>query len=429
MRTSARNRFVAVAAALFAAMAAVVAPAQAAPAPAPCAAPQADSGAGAAVAPFKVWLAGDSTMANGSGTCPVGWGREFDRLFNDDVTVVNNAVAGRSIQTWLYESNVMSTKDSAGECVVSPRTYASRWADMLSTNGMQAGDWLIIQFGINDGDSNCPRHVGTTRYRELLATMGREAKARGVKPIYVTPVAAITCSGSTAVGNRGFVNETIAQAQADQVPVIDLHKRSIALYNSLRLCPNDGNYSQGAVGAFFCNDHTHFEAAGAARIAEVVAGALREQGIGLASSLRTTDPVPASYSLVAQHSGKAADISEASTAAGAKLVQWTANGGRNQQFAFIDTGDGYFRIKAVHSGLVLQVAGNTNGADITQQPDTGAASQQWRVVDHGGGVISLVNRQSGLAMDVWEKSTADGARISQYTYNGNPNQRFARQSG
>ena len=48
------------------------------------------------------------------------------------------------------------------------------------------------------------------------------------------------------------------------------------------------------------------------------------------------------------------------------------------------------------------------------------------MVDHGGGVISLVNRESGLAMDVWEHSTADGARISQYTYSGNPNQRFTR---
>ncbi|MGP3921565.1 RICIN domain-containing protein, partial [Nonomuraea sp. 10N515B] len=56
----------------------------------------------------------------------------------------------------------------------------------------------------------------------------------------------------------------------------------------------------------------------------------------------------------------------------------------------------------------------------------GATGQQWRVVDHGGDVISLVNRQSGLAMDVWQYSTADGARISQYTYNGNPNQRFTR---
>jgi hypothetical protein len=29
-------------------------------------------------------------------------------------------------------------------------------------------------------------------------------------------------------------------------------------------------------------------------------------------------------------------------------------------------------------------------------------------------------------MDVWEYSAADGARIAQYTYSGNPNQRFTR---
>jgi lysophospholipase L1-like esterase len=40
------------------------------------------------------------------------------------------------------------------------------------------------------------------------------------------------------------------------------------------------------VGKFFCEDHTHFEAAGAAQIASVVAKALKEQGIGLAAYLK-----------------------------------------------------------------------------------------------------------------------------------------------
>ncbi|ONK16042.1 RICIN domain-containing protein [Streptomyces sp. MP131-18] len=136
---------------------------------------------------------------------------------------------------------------------------------------------------------------------------------------------------------------------------------------------------------------------------------------------------PAYYRLVARHSGKTADINEASTAAGARLIQWTAGSGPNQQFEFLDSGDGHIRIRARHSGLVLQAASNEGGADVTQQPDTGAAGQQWRIVDHGDGTISLVNRASGLAMDVWEYSTTDGARISQWTYTGNANQRFTRQ--
>ncbi|CAM3576386.1 glycoside hydrolase N-terminal domain-containing protein [Kibdelosporangium persicum] len=138
-----------------------------------------------------------------------------------------------------------------------------------------------------------------------------------------------------------------------------------------------------------------------------------------------SDPEPGVYyRLTAAHSGKALDINGASTAAGATLIQWSATSAANQQFDFVDSGGGHYRVRARHSGLVLQVASSGTGADITQQPDTNATNQQWRVVDHGGGVVSLVNRQSGLAMDVWNTSTADGARVSQWTVTGAANQRF-----
>jgi endo-1,4-beta-xylanase len=138
----------------------------------------------------------------------------------------------------------------------------------------------------------------------------------------------------------------------------------------------------------------------------------------------STVQVGVQYRLVAQHSGKAAEIADSSTSAGAVLRQWSVTGATNQQFDFIDSGGGYYRIRARHSGLVLQVAGSASGADITQQPDANTTSQQWQVIDQGSGVVSLVNRQSGLAMDVWEVSAADGARVSQWTLTGNTNQRF-----
>lgn len=133
------------------------------------------------------------------------------------------------------------------------------------------------------------------------------------------------------------------------------------------------------------------------------------------------------YRLLARHSGKAADIDGAATSPGAPLVQWPAGSGFNQQFEFAAAGGVYYRIRARHGGLVLQVAGTGSGADLTQQPEGSATAQQWSVVDHGGEVVSLVNRASGLAMDVWEASTADGARISQWAHTGDPNQRFALQ--
>jgi alpha-L-fucosidase 2 len=144
------------------------------------------------------------------------------------------------------------------------------------------------------------------------------------------------------------------------------------------------------------------------------------------ASAAQSGPVEAGvhYRMLAQHSGKAAEIDGASTAAGARLVQRQTAGGLNQQFEFLPADGGYHRIRVRHSGLVLQVAGTGTGADITQQPDTNAAGQQWRVEDQGGGVVRLVNRQSGLAMDVWQASTADGARISQWTPSTGTNQRF-----
>ncbi|QIJ66309.1 hypothetical protein [Streptomyces sp. JB150] len=87
--------------------------------------PGAASGRRAAGEPVTVWLAGDSTMANpgASAPCPVGWGSQFDALFDGDVTVRNQAVGGRSIQTWLYESNVSGTMGSDGECALTSPAY------------------------------------------------------------------------------------------------------------------------------------------------------------------------------------------------------------------------------------------------------------------------------------------------------------------
>lgn len=237
--------------------------------------------------PVTVWLAGDSTMANPSGRCPVGWGSQFGTLFDGEVTVRNQAVAGRSIQTWLYESNVSGTMSSDGECVLNSTSYSARWQAMLdATTGMKAGDYLFIQFGINDSSRTCPRHVGTARYQQLLTTMARAALARGAHPVLLTPVAAITCSGSTATKNRGFVTETYSAGTATGAPVIDLQSLSVSLYNSLRFCPNNGDYGSGAVGAFFCEDHTHFETYGAQRVAGLVAADVRRQNLPLATHLK-----------------------------------------------------------------------------------------------------------------------------------------------
>jgi lysophospholipase L1-like esterase len=237
---------------------------------------------------ITVWLAGDSTMANGGANCPVGWGKQFQALFGPNATVVNNAAGGTTIQTWLYGSNVTTQVGPDKECVVSPKTYATRWQQML--DGMKAGDYLLVEFGINDG-STCAdggRHVGSALFQADYVYMATAAKMKGAQAIFLTSTSTADCTGAAVKPNRGFQAETMAAATMAGTPIIQLTQLSAALYTSLGLCPNDGNYASttSAVGKFFCADHTHFETAGAAQIAGVVAKALRDQKIGLAAYLK-----------------------------------------------------------------------------------------------------------------------------------------------
>jgi lysophospholipase L1-like esterase len=234
--------------------------------------------------PITVWMAGDSTMS-GSGCDGGGWGDQFGSVFNSNVTVQNKSVAGRSIQTWLYEKNVSSTAGANGECTLTATTYSDNWNSMLT--GMKTGDWLFIEFGINDGDGTCPRHVGTALFQTYLTTMAKAASDRGAQAVFLTSTSAIACNGSTAQANRGFGPQTKAAGTADNCPVIDVTTLSAALYTSLGLCPNSNDYTSttSKVGQFFCNDHTHFEKAGGLQIAQMVGKALKDQGIGLAAYL------------------------------------------------------------------------------------------------------------------------------------------------
>jgi len=125
---------------------------------------------------------------------------------------------------------------------------------------------------------------------------------------------------------------------------------------------------------------------------------------------------------IATQGGKLADINGRSTAAGAILIQWSSNGGLNQQFDFVDSGSGYYRIRARHSNLVLQITSTNSGTDITQQTDTNANSQQWKVNDLTGGVYSFTNRQSGLVLTV--SGSTDGTHITQSADTGAASQHF-----
>ncbi|WP_449192084.1 non-reducing end alpha-L-arabinofuranosidase family hydrolase, partial [Actinoplanes subglobosus] len=138
-----------------------------------------------------------------------------------------------------------------------------------------------------------------------------------------------------------------------------------------------------------------------------------------AASAATID-TSASYVLVNRGSGKALDVYNLSTADGARITQWTRNDQAQQQWQFVDSGGGYYRLKSKHSGKVLDVSNRStaDGGAIVQWADSNATSQQFSVQDIDG-YIQLINRNSGKALEVQGASTADGANIVQYTdWNG-----------
>src|SRR5688572_13779247 len=132
------------------------------------------------------------------------------------------------------------------------------------------------------------------------------------------------------------------------------------------------------------------------------------------------------YVLVNRNSGKALDVAGVSSADGAAVTQWARHDGTNQQFQFVDSGDGYYRIKARHSGKVLDVSSwsTADGAAIHQWTDHGSVNQQFRLADSDGGYVRLVNRNSNKAVEVQSAATNDGAGVVQYNDWGGSNQQW-----
>ncbi|MDN3241327.1 RICIN domain-containing protein [Glycomyces tritici] len=132
------------------------------------------------------------------------------------------------------------------------------------------------------------------------------------------------------------------------------------------------------------------------------------------------------YTVQSRHSGLALDIQGVSTEPGAILTQYTNWANTNQQFRFIDVGNGYHKIQVRHSGLFLDVWNHStaDGGTVAQYHDTGDTNQQWKVTANGEGYYSIVSRFSGKALDVRDWSTTAGSPIVQHSVSGYANQQW-----
>jgi len=216
-------------------------------------------------AKLRVVLVGDSTVANGSG-----WGDAFGKMLSSDVSCENMARGGQSSLSF-YDSGL--------------------WQNALQSKP----DYLFIQFGHNDSPGKGPSRETDpeTTFRANMIRYVEEARANGSQPVLVTSMARrqfdkdgkFARSGSLERVMIPYVEVVKSIAREMKVPLIDLHTRSIELYDKLgkegcekQLSPYNaekGNY-----------DGTHFTENGGALMAELVAEDLRKAVPSLASCLK-----------------------------------------------------------------------------------------------------------------------------------------------
>jgi hypothetical protein len=247
------------------------------------------SGGASTEEPTTIWIAGDSTVktyAAGNtdgykGTSLEGWGQELGSCFNDKVTIHNEAIGGRSVAIFMWETIGDVCVDDQGlpqfKMVNGSKVDTSGWAKIK--NGMKPGDFLLIQFGHNDETHTCPRFVSVTDFATYLGFMADTAVAKGATPVFVTPMGHRTFTG-TKFNNTllPYAQSMKGEAQLKGVGVLDLNLRSGEYYETVGNAFLTTNIFDGGT--------THFIRPGAVEMATLIVGEIKKQGGRLASYLK-----------------------------------------------------------------------------------------------------------------------------------------------
>ena len=224
----------------------------------------------------SVFVAGDSTAAKGKGEEQQGWGVPFADYFDAaKINVVNRARGGRSSRTFITEG---------------------LWDELLAD--VKAGDFVLIQFGHNDGGAINEEPPGSTRplrargslpglgeesqeidnvltkKHEVVQTFGwyirkmiADVKAKGATPVLLSlTVRHIWKDGKVERGSGGYRAWDRELAREAGIGFVD-HTRILAdRYQEL---------GEAQTAALFAKDHTHNNGAGADFGASAVVSGLR----------------------------------------------------------------------------------------------------------------------------------------------------------
>jgi lysophospholipase L1-like esterase len=154
----------------------------------------------------RIYLIGDSTMANkvkANENPEHGWGQVLGSFFNDDITIVNKAVNGRSTRSFINEK---------------------RWDTIYDL--LNPGDYVFIQFGHNDQKvEDAKRYTNPhTAYRQNLIKFVLDTRAKGATPILFSSIVRrnFNDKGVLIDSHGEYPMEARLVAQGYNVPFVDL---------------------------------------------------------------------------------------------------------------------------------------------------------------------------------------------------------------
>jgi pectinesterase len=217
---------------------------------------------------IRIVLIGDSTV-----TDDAGWGKGLAMCLTDSVDLRNLALGGRSSKSFRAEGS---------------------WKKALDLKP----DYVLIQFGHNDQPGHGPDRETDpqTTYRQNMIQYVEEARAAGIKPVLVTSLSRRQWGSDNKIHSTLMpYAEVVLQIAADQkVPLIDLHARSIELYEKLgkdgvsELSPKKTSktITPGAANEADVLDGTHLNTKGSNVVGPIVAAELKKAVPELTSCIK-----------------------------------------------------------------------------------------------------------------------------------------------
>ncbi len=213
-----------------------------------------------------IYIAGDSTVQTykASYAPQQGWGAHLGDNLSDKITVSNHAIAGRSSKSF-YDNGRLDT----------------------ILGSIKKGDYLLVQFGINDAASNKAERYAPVCGNVNNPTNGsfefyikkyiEGAQAKGATPILVTTVIGLkSYSGGKFVNSyNNYCKAMKDMAAKYKIPCIDLNSLMVKHYNSIGY-DAAYKYHMCSTGS---TDMTHFTETGAKAVAKLVADELKNQGL------------------------------------------------------------------------------------------------------------------------------------------------------